>query len=94
MNADSITAEESEEESAVIGVTEEQTSIYPNMIGGISLFPKAVTKNADNIYLSSDNLPVAYASNDVSATANTRRRSMNLTESKALENGYRYSMLG
>lgn len=68
----------------------EMLPICPNMIGGILLFPKAVTENADNIYLSSDNLPVAYASNDVNATANTRRGSMNLTESKALDNGYRF----
>ena len=68
----------------------EMLPVCPNMIGGILLFPKAVTENADNIYLSSDNLPVAYASNDVNATANTKRGSMNLTESKALENGYRF----
>ncbi|MGC2873071.1 hypothetical protein ACDL92_07295 [Ihubacter sp. mB4P-1] len=68
----------------------EMLPICPNMIGGILLFPKAVTENADNIYLSSDNFPVAYASNDVNATANTKRGSMNLTESKALENGYRF----
>lgn len=64
--------------------------ICPNMIGGILLFPKAISEGADNIYLSSDNLPVAYASNDVNATANTRRGSMNQTESKALDNGYRF----
>lgn len=68
----------------------EMLPICPNMIGGILLFPKAITENADNIYLSSDNLPVAYASNDVNATANTRRGSMNLTESRALDNGYRF----
>lgn len=68
----------------------EMLPICPNMIGGILLFPKAITENEDNIYLSSDNLPVAYASNDVNATANTKRGSMNLTESKALENGYRF----
>lgn len=68
----------------------EMLPICPNMIGGILLFPKAITENEDNIYLSSDNLPVAYASNDVNATANMKRGSMNLTESKALENGYRF----
>lgn len=64
--------------------------ICPNMIGGILLFSKPITESADNIYLSSDNLPVAYASNDVNATANTKRGSMNLTESKALDDGYRF----
>lgn len=47
-------------------------------------------RDADNIYQSSDNMPVAYASNDVNATTNTKRGSMNLTESKTLENGYRF----
>ena len=64
--------------------------ICPNMIGGILLFPSSITENADNIYLSSANLPVAYASNDVNATANTKRGSMNLTESMVLTNGYKF----
>ena len=64
--------------------------ICPNMIGGILLFSKTLTEDVDNIYPSSDNLPVAYASNNVNSTANTARGSMNLTESKALENGYKF----
>ena len=64
--------------------------ICPNMIGGILLFPKALEENADNIYVKSDNLPVAYASNNVNSTANTARGSLNLTESKALDNGYKF----
>ena len=64
--------------------------ICPNMIGGIMLFPKAITETAGNIYPGSDNLPVAYASNDVNATANTQRGSMNLTESKVIDDGYRF----
>lgn len=64
--------------------------ICPNMIGGILLFSSAVTEEADNIYLSSGNLPVAYASNDVNATANVARGSMNLTESMALTDGYKF----
>ena len=64
--------------------------ICPNMIGGILLFPKVLEENADNIYTLSDNLPVAYASNNVNSTANTARGSLNLTESKALENGYKF----
>ena len=35
-------------------------------------------------------LPVAYASNDVNATADTQRGSMNLVESKALDDGYKF----
>ena len=64
--------------------------ICPNMIGGILLFPKALEENADNIYVKSDNLPVAYASNNVNSTANTARGSLNLTESKVLDNGYKF----
>ena len=64
--------------------------ICPNMIGGILLFSKALEENADNIYSSSDNMPVAYASNNVNSTANVARGSLNLTESKMLENGYKF----
>lgn len=64
--------------------------ICPNMIGGILLFPKALEENVENIYVQSDNLPVAYASNNVNSTANTARGSLNLTESKKLDNGYKF----
>ena len=39
------------------------------MIGGILLFSKALEEDAGHIYELSDNLPVAYASNDVNSTA-------------------------
>lgn len=64
--------------------------ICPNMIGGILLFSKTLEERADNIYPTSENLPVAYASNDVNSTANTARGSLNLTESKKLDNGYKF----
>lgn len=64
--------------------------ICPNMIGGILLFGSSITEAASNLYLGSTNLPVAYASNDVNATANTKRGSLNLTESMALSNGYKF----
>lgn len=64
--------------------------ICPNMIGGILLFPRTLEEDAVHIYEMSDNLPVAYASNNVNTTANTARGSMNQTESKALENGYKF----
>ena len=64
--------------------------ICPNMIGGILLFSKTLEENADNLYPASSNLPVAYASNDVNSTANTARGSLNLTESKKLDNGYKF----
>ena len=40
--------------------------------------------------MGSDNLPVAYASNNVNSTSNLARGSLNLVESKALENGYKF----
>lgn len=42
------------------------------------------------MYPASGNLPVAYASNDVNSTSNTARGSLNQTESKALDNGYKF----
>lgn len=68
--------------------------ICPNMIGGILLFSKTLEEDADIMYAGSDNLPVAYASNNVNSSANTARGSMNQTESKALENGYLYGDRG
>lgn len=64
--------------------------ICPKLIGGILLYSKTLETKADNIYPSSTNLPIAYASNDVNSTSNTARGNLNLTESKVLENGYRF----
>ena len=64
--------------------------ICPNMIGGILLFSEALAEDAELLYESSDNLPVAYASNDVNSTANLARGSLNLTESMAISNGYKF----
>lgn len=64
--------------------------ICPNMIGGILLFSNTLNEKAGHLYEGSENLPVAYASNDVNSTANLARGSLNLTESKALSNGYKF----
>lgn len=64
--------------------------ICPNLIGGILMFSSTLTEDVDNLYPSSANLPVAYASNDVNATTNTARGSLNLTESYALTDGYKF----
>ena len=68
--------------------------ICPNMIGGILLFSEALAEDEELLYESSDNLPVAYASNDVNSTANLARGSLNLTEnlteSMAISNGYKF----
>ena len=64
--------------------------ICPNMIGGILLFSEALAEDEELLYESSDNPPVAYASNNVNSTANLARGSLNLTESMALSNGYKF----
>lgn len=64
--------------------------ICPNLIGGILLFSKTLEEKTDHIYEVGTNLPVAYASNNVNSTANTARGSLNLTESKKLDNGYKF----
>ena len=69
---------------------DEMLPICPNMIGGILMFSSTLTEAAGNIYPSTANLPIAYASNDVNATANVKRGSMNLTESMALSDGYKF----
>jgi hypothetical protein len=64
--------------------------VCPNMIGGILMFSKKLAEDAGNLYPGSDNLPVAYASNDVNTTTNLLRGSLNATESKVIDNGYRF----
>ena len=64
--------------------------ICPNMIGGILLFPSALEEKADHIYEQGKNLPVAYASNNVNSGSDVARGSLNQTESKKLDNGYKF----
>ena len=64
--------------------------VCPNMIGGILLFSHPLAESTSNVLPSAANLPVAYASNDVNQTLNTRRGSLNLTESMALNDGYKF----
>lgn len=64
--------------------------ICPKLIGGILLFGKALPEDASQIYPAADNLPVAYAGNDVNSTSNVLRGSLNQTESKAISNGYKF----
>lgn len=62
----------------------------PNMIGGILLFPAVLEEKADHIYEQGKNLPVAYASNNVNSGSDVARGSLNQTESKKLDNGYKF----
>ena len=64
--------------------------ICPKLIGGILLFSKVLTEDAANIFPPAHNLPVAYASNNVNSTADVARGSLNQSESKALDNGYKF----
>ena len=64
--------------------------ICPKLIGGILLFTKALPEDASTIYPAADNLPVAYGGNDVNSTTNVMRGSLNQTESKATDTGYKF----
>ena len=64
--------------------------ICPNMIGGILLFPAVLEEKVDHIYEQGKNLPVAYASNHVNSGSDVARGSLNQTESKKLDNGYKF----
>ena len=64
--------------------------ICPNTIGGILLFQDAITEDENTIYAPSSNQCIGYASNDVNATANVLRGSLNLTESKTTDKGYKF----
>ncbi|RRK33443.1 hypothetical protein EBB54_20390 [Schaedlerella arabinosiphila] len=59
--------------------------ICPNMI---LLFSEALAEDKELLYESTDNLPAAYASNDLNFAANLARGSLNLTESMAISIGY------
>lgn len=64
--------------------------ICPNAVGGILLYEDALEEDPAKYYAPMDNLLVGYSSNDVNTTENTRRGSMNQTESGPLEDGTGY----
>ncbi len=64
--------------------------LCPNGIGGILLFSDTIEEDPDKYYASSVNPCIGYASNDVNTTTNVMRGSMNQTESKKIDNGYRF----
>ena len=59
-------------------------------IGGILLFSDALNEDENLLYAPSENPCIGYASNDVNATANVMRGSLNLTESGKIDNGYKF----
>lgn len=64
--------------------------ICPKILGGILLFSETMQENADNILPNSNIMPMAYASNNTNPYEDASRGSMNLNESMAVTNGYRF----
>ena len=64
--------------------------ICPNLLGGILLFSEALEENVDNILVGSSQLPMGYAANNANPYDDTKRGSMNLNESMAIDKGYRF----
>ena len=64
--------------------------ICPNLIGGILLFPNTLEEDSGNIYPTSENLPVSYASNDVNSSTDLQRGSLSQTEGGATDDGYQF----
>ena len=64
--------------------------ICPKAIGGILLYEKALEEDPTKYYAPMSNPLVGYSSNDTNATTDTRRGSMNPTESGPLEDGSGY----
>ena len=54
------------------------------------LFPAVAGRKGGPYYEQGKNLPVAYASNNVNSGSNVARGSLNQTESKKLDNGYKF----
>lgn len=64
--------------------------ICPNLLGGILLFSETLEEDADNFFVGSSQLPMGYASNNANPYDDTMRGSMNLNETMAIENGYKF----
>lgn len=64
--------------------------ICPNILGGILLFSEPLEERTDNILVGSDQLPIAYASNNANPFEDSRRGSFNLNESMPITDGYRF----
>ena len=64
--------------------------VVPNLIGGILLYENPLEENSDLHYAPDSNPLIGYSSNTVNSGTDTRRGSMNQTESGALEDGSGY----
>lgn len=64
--------------------------VIPNLIGGILLYENALDEEPAKYYASMDNPVIGYSSNDVNSGTDTKRGSLNQTESGKLEDGTGY----
>lgn len=64
--------------------------IKNNLMGGILLYQNQIDERTDNIYAPLSNPLIGYASDDANNTQDVRRGSRNLTESKAVDGGFKF----
>lgn len=64
--------------------------IKKNLMGGVLLYQDELEERTDNIYAPLDNPLIGYASDDANNTQDIRRGSRNLTESKAVDGGFKF----
>lgn len=64
--------------------------VVPNLIGGILLCEEPLEEDPEKYWVPSDNPLVGYSSSAVNSTADTKRGSMNLTESGKTDDGKGY----
>ena len=64
--------------------------VYSRLTGGVLLYQDEIEEEPSVIYAPLDNPLVGYASNDVNTTEDTQRGSRNLTESQAVDGGFKY----
>ena len=64
--------------------------IKNNLMGGILLYQNQIDERTDNIYAPLSNPLIGYASDDANNTQDIRRGSRNLTESKAVDGGFKF----
>jgi len=64
--------------------------IYQRITGGVLLYQDEIEEDPATIYAPLDNPLIGYASNDANNTEDVQRGSRNLTESKAIDGGFKY----
>lgn len=64
--------------------------IKKNIMGGILLYQNPLEDKTNNLYAPFTNPLIGYASDDANNTEDIRRGSRNLTESKIIDNGFRF----